>query len=114
MNRIEHQSPTPTEDLQSLPHLLSDLRGRAEGQGPLGVHAPSPEHKPVPVLLLQQAGIHPRRGALHRIEDVEPGLDEILDQRLHTATGVDEGLPTGVRVHPVVHPLVEGLEELTI
>ena len=48
------------------------------------------------------------------IEDVEACLDEIRNQRLNCAAGVDECLPLRMSVNPTIDPAVEGLKQIAI
>ncbi len=64
------------------------------------------------MLRLQRRRVHPRGRALHGVEDVDPRLDEGVEERGDRAAGVEEDLPRRVAVHPVVELLVERLPEL--
>ena len=69
--------PPPGEKMAAaLQNLAAHLRGRAERQHLLRVDAAAPERQPVAILRLQLRGVHARGRALHRVEDIEAGLDE--------------------------------------
>ncbi len=89
-----------------LAHLVAHLLRAAERQRLLRVHAAAPEHEPAAESPLQLGRVHPARRALHRVEDVESGLDDRLEQRLDAAAAVHERLPGRVGVDPPVHPLL--------
>ncbi len=46
VNRIKHEAPARCEDLTAAQHFLAHLLRRAEGQGLLRVHAPTPKDQP--------------------------------------------------------------------
>src|ERR1017187_1818740 len=108
VNRVEHEPPAGREDLAAAQDFLAHLARRTERQGLLGIHAPPPEHQARAVLPLQLARLHPRRCTLHRIDNVDPGLDKALKEPLHAAAGMFETLPGSIGVNPVVDELVVG------
>src|SRR5450759_2495097 len=108
VDRIEHEPAAGREDLAAAQHFLPHLLRRTERQGLLGIHASAPEHQARTILALQFGRIHTRRRTLHRVDDIEPGLDEALKEPLHAATGMFETLPGGIGVHPAVDALVVG------
>jgi hypothetical protein len=66
LEKMSHRSST------SAAHLLR----RAERERVLGVDAAAVEHQPIAVVPLQGAGLHARRRALDRVEDIEPDIDQ--------------------------------------
>ena len=107
---VEDESAAATEDLDPLADFLADRLGRAEGERLLRVHAATPERQPGAEFLFQHCRIHPRGGALHGVKDVEPGFDQVRQKSDHRSAGMDESLPRGVLVDPVVDAAVVGLK----
>ena len=100
--------------IDPLPDLAAHFVRRAEGKRLLRVDAAAPEGDPRAEPVLERLRIHARRRTLHRIEDVEAGVDEVVDQGHDRAAGVDERLPGGMLVDPVVDAAVERLVQAAI
>src|SRR6516165_6615897 len=106
VNRIEHESAAGREDLAAAQHFLAYFLRRTERQRLLCIHTAAPEHQSRAVLPLQLDRIHPRRRTLHRVDDVETGIDEAVKESLDAAARMFEAFPAGIGVHPVVNALV--------
>src|ERR1017187_1581333 len=112
VDRIEHEPAAGRKDLAAAQHFLPHLLRRTKGQGLLGIHASAPEHQARTILALQFGGLHACRRTLHRVDDIEAGLDEALKEALHAAAGMFETSPAGIGVHPAVDLLVVGKPQL--
>ena len=80
MDRVEDESSPWREDRDTLRYLRAHLLRCAEGEGVLRIHAATPEDDAIAEARFQLAGVHAFGGALHRIEDVEAGFDEVWEQ----------------------------------
>src|SRR4030042_1041163 len=109
---VEDEPAAGGQDLHPAEHLIPDLPGRPEGECRLGVDAAAPEDDAVTVSLFEMRRVHPGGRDLDRVEDVAPGLDEGIDQRLDGAAGMLESLPICIPVDPIVDHLVVGEVEL--
>src|SRR5581483_2212195 len=114
VDRAEHEAAAGPEDAHALPDLRAHLLGRAEREHGLRLDAAAPEGDAVAEGSLQLGRVHLRRRRLHRVEDVEAGLDEVVEQAPDRAVGVHEALPGGVRMDPLVHTPVERLEQVAV
>jgi len=74
----------------------------------LRVDSPSPEDEAISELGFQLPGVHSCRGTLHRIENVEPSLDERWKKLEDCTAGMFEGLPLRVLVNPIIDLFVVG------
>ena len=70
--------------------------GRGRAQHALRIHAAAPEHQVAPEFALQLAQIHARRADLHRVENINPGVNQIGNQSAHRAAGVVKQLDRGL------------------
>ena len=114
MDGIKDETAPRTKQLEALANLPANVVGRPKRQGALGIYSSTPESDSLTKLSLQLLGIHVGRRALHRVHDVESRGDEIFNQIEDRSAGVDESLPRGVLVHPVVNLLVEGKKQFTV
>ena len=85
VDRVEHEAAAAAEDLDP----LADLRRISSGV-PKGsvfcVSTPPPQKVSFAAEpLLQRPRVHAGRRALHRVEDVEPGVDDVRQQGDHRA-----------------------------
>ena len=107
VDRIKDETPSRTKCSDPLADLLPNLLGRTERKGGLRVHTPSPESDAVAEFAFQVIGIHAGGGALNGIEHIETRGDEIINQRPNGTATVDEGLPSGISVYPIVDQFVK-------
>ena len=75
---------------------------------------PAPECDFVAELILQRPRGHAGRRTLDRIENVEPGFNQVGHQCDDRTAGVNESLPRRMFVDPIVHLTVEWLKQLAI
>jgi hypothetical protein len=102
MNAVENESTTRCKYLAPAQNLFPDFSRRSEGKDTLRVYSPAPEDKLIPKVRFQLLGVHSSSGALHRIEDVEPGLDEGRQKPGDRTAGMLEGFPFCVRMNPII------------
>jgi len=93
VDRAEDKPPSPAKNLDPFLNLASDFFRSPKGKGLLGIDAASPEGHAIPESSLQFYWIHLGRRALDRVQNVEAGFDEIFDECIDRAAGVDKGLP---------------------
>jgi len=73
-------------------YVVSDLSRGATIQDDLRIDATSPEDQVPPELPFELKWVHSCRTELHRIEDINPDLDQIGDDRADGAARVVEQL----------------------
>ena len=114
VDRVEHEAAALVEDVDPLADLVVHLLRRAEGNRLLRVNPAAPEDHVPAEFFLQPHGIHFGGRALDRIQDVKAGFDEVRDQLVHRAAGMNERLPLRFGVDQGIHAFVEGLEQIPI
>ena len=83
VDRVEDVAAISREDLTAGQYFPSNLLRRSKWESPLGIHAAPPENYVFAELLLQEGRIHAFGGALHGIEDVKAGFDEVRNEGSH-------------------------------
>src|ERR1039458_8204514 len=91
MNWVENESAAGREDFATPEDFLAHLFGCSEWQCLLRVDSATPECQAIAVLALQSGGIHAGRGALDRVQNVEPGVNEAIQEPHHATAGVQLG-----------------------
>ena len=73
--------PPPGERIETCSaDVAADFLRRAAREGPAGFAAAAPEGEPAAEVPLQARRLHARAGDLHRIDRVEPRVDQVVQQ----------------------------------
>ena len=115
MHLVEDVTTPRGENTQQPLHLGRYLLRGAVREGMLRVTSPAPEGEVRTELLLQADGIHPRSRDLHRVKDLNPGLNEVGDQGVDAAAGVEEDVDLRVVLTDVaVDAAMAGFDPATV
>ena len=101
MNLVEDVSTPRGEDVQQPLHLGRYFLRGATREGVLRVASPAPEGEVRTELSLQPDRVHPCSRDLHRVEDLNPGLNQVGDQGVDAAAGVEEDVDLRVMLADV-------------
>ena len=107
---VEHVTAVGAEGRDPLLDVLADFLRRGTAQDGLGIAAAAPEDQAVAELALEPGRLHVGGRGLHRVENVDPRLDEMRQQVVDRAARVQKDLPGGVGVDPVAQLLIVRLE----
>ena len=92
------------------PHVVR----RAKGQGVLGVADPAPKRQVGPEVALERLRLHAGGGNLHRVENIDPDLDQVRDERARRPADVKHHFGVGFALDRLDQPPLPGLEHAPV
>ncbi len=114
VDRVEDVAAAGGEDLQTVQHVPAYLRRGGVVEDGAGVRAGTPEGDLRTEFALEGGGIHIGAVGLYRVDNVIADLDEIGQEFVDRAAGVEKDLGRGVRLEVADQPAVPGFEECAV